>query len=54
MSRIEPGPWMIEAEKRDMALQMRAALLLAKIKIMHYELFHPTSEEIENLYEKVA
>lgn len=44
-----PGPWWVEAEKREMALQMRAALLFVKIKMMQYELFHPTEADLQEV-----
>jgi hypothetical protein len=39
----------IDQEKKELALQMSAALLLAKIKMMQYEFFHPTQEELQEV-----
>jgi hypothetical protein len=34
----------IQAEKNEMALQAKATLLLAKLRMMQYEFFHSTED----------
>lgn len=37
----------INHEKKELALQATATLLLAKLKMMQYEFFHGTKQELQ-------
>ncbi len=42
-----PEYYELQAAKRELALQCRAALLLAKIRMMQYEFFHSDADELK-------